>query len=243
MNPRENLTKVKKVVSLTDDLFGAINFDFSELSISKETFNLSFQVRFSERWCSPLLELFIQKDNDGEKYISSDDFLVIGSFINDKYKHKWNRMVNIAKLEYDPIHNYSDVMSESITDNDDTTKNDSGSVNEDNSFSKNEQRTNTGNEENSIYGFNSSSAVPSKESEASLTYGSNISVSEDKDKTISNETTSERDYTRSRSVSHSGNIGNLSYQNLINQEIELWKWSIVDQVVSDVADVLTLNIY
>lgn len=59
--------------------------------------------------------------------------------------------------------------------------------------------------------------------------------------TESNESTSER--TKVREFSHLGNIGNLTSQQLINQEIELWRWNFIQQVLNDVKDFLTLPLY
>ncbi len=221
-NQRDNLTKVKEVLSLTTDLFGYINYDFSSLDISNETFDFFFQTRYQERWCSPVLELFI---NNGE--ISSQSYGVIGNHILSMFQSKWNRMVNVALSEYDPLHNYFDELTEEITDNDDTTRDD------DSTTTDTISRT-TANE-TGVFGFNSNESVG---------FGDNSgSVSETDSKVYSNDSTINRDYTRERNSTHKGNIGNLSYQNLLGQEIELWKWNIIDQVVSDVASVLTLNIY
>ena len=53
--------------------------------------------------------------------------------------------------------------------------------------------------------------------------------------------TSDRD--RVRDFTHIGNIGNLTTQQLINQEIELWRWNFIQQVLNDVKDFLTLPVY
>ena len=48
---------------------------------------------------------------------------------------------------------------------------------------------------------------------------------------------------RNRSGRHFGNIGNLTSQKMINEEIELWKWSYVNTILEDVKDFLTLPVY
>lgn len=48
---------------------------------------------------------------------------------------------------------------------------------------------------------------------------------------------------RDRSGRHFGNIGNLTSQKMINEEIELWKWSYVHTILEDVKDFLTLPVY
>lgn len=46
-----------------------------------------------------------------------------------------------------------------------------------------------------------------------------------------------------RSGRHSGNIGNITTQKMIKEEIELRQWNIIYQMMSDVADFCTLPIY
>jgi hypothetical protein len=48
---------------------------------------------------------------------------------------------------------------------------------------------------------------------------------------------------RTRSSTHEGNIGNLTTQQLMKQEIELWQWNFIEMVLSDVKDFLTIPIY
>lgn len=42
---------------------------------------------------------------------------------------------------------------------------------------------------------------------------------------------------------HSGNIGNLTTQQLIEQEIKIWEWNFVETVLNDVKEMLTLPMY
>lgn len=48
---------------------------------------------------------------------------------------------------------------------------------------------------------------------------------------------------RARSYSHKGNIGNFTPQQLIKQEIELWRWNFIDEVLNDVKDFISIPIY
>ena len=44
-------------------------------------------------------------------------------------------------------------------------------------------------------------------------------------------------------MSRIGNIGNITTQQMLNQEIELWKWNFINQVLEDVKQLTTLQIY
>lgn len=48
---------------------------------------------------------------------------------------------------------------------------------------------------------------------------------------------------RERSGKHFGNIGNLTSQKMIKEEIELWKWSFIQSILEDARDFLTLSVY
>lgn len=56
------------------------------------------------------------------------------------------------------------------------------------------------------------------------------------------ETTQSSD-NRERSGNHFGNIGNLTSQKMIKEEIELWKWNYVQSILEDARDFLTLPVY
>lgn len=55
----------------------------------------------------------------------------------------------------------------------------------------------------------------------------------------------ERDFQRGRvrDFTHLGNIGNITTQQLITQEIELWRWNYIQSVLNDVKDFLTIPVY
>ena len=51
------------------------------------------------------------------------------------------------------------------------------------------------------------------------------------------------DTTRDRSGRHFGNIGNLTSQKMITEEIELWKWNYIRSILEDARDFLTIPMY
>lgn len=294
VNPRAEKKQIKDLMTLTTDLFGYINYDLTDLEISKEMLNFYFMSKYSNRWISPVMELLIE---DGT--IPAGNWTVLGNYLNQLFKNKWDRLKNIILLEYDPIHNYSDTMSEDITDNDDksvtldldgtntNTRTDNTTETTSNTRTDNTTRTDnltrtddlemtkdvgtTNGNTDSVYGFNSSNAVPSDESESSgsvdetdtqtgtvknagtVTNTGTVAnagtkqntgtVGNSGSNTVDSTEQTYRDFTRERSVTHIGNIGNLSTQNLLTQEVEFWNWNFIIQMLSDVADVLTLPIY
>ncbi len=280
---REELKKIKEVMTLTTDLFGYINYDLTDLSITNNMLNFYFYSKYSERWCSPVIDLLL---DDGE--IPVANLATLGDYINQLYKPKWDRLKNILLLEYDPIHNYLDEMVEDTNDSEtiqqtgqksnqgtktrtdnlvrtDATRQTDNYIKDDNYQNEGSEKTiNTG--DSSLYGFDSDDEpAPSdwNDSRTSTNRQANNFGTTQRNETItntgtvsntgtvtnndlgseSNSSDSERNYERDKTVTHKGNIGNLSSQNLLGQEVEFWQWNFVNQMLSDVADVLTLSIY
>lgn len=48
---------------------------------------------------------------------------------------------------------------------------------------------------------------------------------------------------RARKYTHKGNIGNITPQQLIQQEIDLWRWNFIEEVLNDVKSFITIPIY
>lgn len=295
-NPRATKKQIKDVITLTTDLFGYIDYDLTDLEITKEALNFYFISKYSNRWVSPVLELLM--DSEGE--ISTSDFTTLGTYINQLYKNKWDRLKNIILLEYDPIHNYSDSMAEDIADTDDKTvtldldgtksntrtdnlsstkntskedisrKTDNYIVGE--NYENTETKMNFSERDNSIYGLDADSDPANADfaynSDSGSSKKNNYGTTEKNETITGNSTNTEnttssntgtvadvgsnstdstevtdRDFTRTRSVTHIGNIGNIATQDLLEKEVEFWQWNFIVQMLSDVADVITLPIY
>ena len=110
-----------------------------------------------------------------------------------------------------------------------------------------------------VYGFNSADASNADKSVLSGTEhetGSNTITNTGTQKNTSTDTDtvdktrtsaitvdSHNGNDRTRNSTHSGNIGNLTTQQLMKQEIELWQWNFIQNVLADLSEFLTLPIY
>lgn len=203
------------------------------------------------------------------------------------YQQKWDRLKAVAKIEYDPIHNFYDEMHEEISGTDDITIKDTGTRSNtgtqtndgtiENTGTQQHQSTklNTGTQQNAgtmnrtlndkIFGFNSSTSQGENDHITSETTGStrtdNLSETVNGTRTdnlqeeqsftrtdnlqMTNNLKEETDddYTRLRDYLRTGNVGNITYQKMLQEEIELWKWNFIQQVLSDVRDFTTIQIY
>ena len=109
------------------------------------------------------------------------------------------------------------------------------------------------------FGFNSQTAVGVSEDDATDTSSSSNSSTTTNTGTQTTAESRNEDYdltksqhdrdvldgqgTHAKEGYHRGNIGNISTQKLIAEEIELWKWNFVDTVLRDAAEFLTLPLY
>lgn len=123
--------------------------------------------------------------------------------------------------------------------------------------------------ENNIFGFNSVDAVGA-DTDASnttrtntgtqatagtdsgestvyggLTHTTDGTVTENgsKRKTGTEGTERSSDRERVREFTRIGNIGNITTQQLVNEEIKLWRWNFIQEVLNDVKDFLTIPVY
>lgn len=131
------------------------------------------------------------------------------------------------------------------------TKSNTGTVKNDGSA------TNTN--QSNLWGFNSSASVPSDMSDGTATNENtttgNLSETETGTDTTdhTNTDTYNRSYTEtgtdttagtsSRKLTRTGNIGTNTFQNLLQQERNIWMYDFFEQVFKDVDSVLTIPIY
>jgi len=78
-----------------------------------------------------------------------------------------------------------------------------------------------------------------------VTRGNTASITHGGRDDTSNSGTESEDISRDRdrSGSHSGNIGNITSQKMLNEEIALWKWNYVREILNDVKEFCTLPVY
>ena len=153
--------------------------------------------------------------------------------------------------------------SESTNSTDNRTNTETDTKTRTDNLSSSGSNTSTGKitstDNDSTFGFNSSSASPtdsdSKEENSTDSTTSNVSNTgtQKNEESISGTDSSTKVGSLSKSYNiqndvtkeskHIGNIGNLTTQQLMKQELELWKWNFVQSVLDDLKDFLTLSIY
>lgn len=155
----------------------------------------------------------------------------------------------------------------------DTTKSGTGSNSNTRTDNLNEQTTDgrtitetrnvtnsaSGSTDNGIYGFNSSNSVGESDSDFanSNTESGTVTTAHSGNMTTTNTGTQansgsnsysetegkDTEGGRTREYTKTGNIGNISTQKLLNEEIDLWKYNFLCEMMRDVANFVSLPIY
>ena len=225
-----------------------------------------------ERFCSNI----INRRLDDSSVLSSDNRTLISNILWAMFGIQWTRLwATMKPAEYNPLTNYQmqETMegTENSTRTPDLTRGDTGTVqttgqdkrtpnltrNGTGTVNDNSSSTNTN--QNGIWGFNSSTSVPSDMSDGTATNENTTTrdLTETETGTDTTERTNTDTYNRSytetgtdttagassRKLTRTGNIGTNTFQNLLQQERNLWIYNFFEQVFKDVDSVLTIPIY
>ena len=224
-----------------------------------------------ERYCSNFIN---HRLNDSD-VLSSDNRTLIANILWAMFGIQWTRLwATMKPAEYDPLTNYQmqETMegTENSTRTPDLTKGDTGTVqttgqdkrtpnltrNGTGTVNDNGSATNTN--QNGIWGFNSSTSVPSDMSDGTATNENTTTrdLTETETGTDTTDHTNTDTYNRSytetgtdttagkssRKLTRTGNIGTNTFQNLLQQERNIWMYDFFEQVFKDVDSVLTIPI-
>lgn len=233
------------------DIFVALGIDEdSAHSLDVEyIYNVSGLKTVSTLICGLLNEFIIDDNNDFveykgdrityDKFINEIDKKIIRTIIYNKFFLKWKNLIDTLFIDYDVTNPYR-------MNVDDNVKFDSSFNNtKENTYTStgsNEGRTSqNGRGSNGIYGFNSTQSVDANKyddySSADETYTNNRNdTGNEKDISI-------KDSTTNRKISRTGNIGNRSVTELIEERREMLKYQIFEIIFSDLDSVLTRSKY
>ena len=252
-------------------LFAAINFNFGD-GMNSKLDDLYIKQHASNKIASPYVESFVasvalteKTDIYGDKeyrYIptfSSGALSAIGAEIYAKFSVNWTKLAATLTAEYDPLKNYD--MSEAFSETGSNTGtvtdsgSDTGTVSHSGSTTHGEtvttDDTNNANTSTGVYGFNSATVSPSEESTGAnahhslVTHGGSDGHSDTETRNLANGNTRTDNLAHSimHTLTRSGNIGVTTSQQMLQSERDLWVWSFLDQVFTDIDSVLTCKIY
>lgn len=247
-----------------------------------------------EKYIAPLMNMFL--DSNGK--IDQTGITNCSKMIASLWYDKWTRLWEVNMAEFNPIENYSmheeedtaptgtetNEMTFSGTETDTLAKSGTETNTRAESGSEGKTLTHTGfdtvrtqgtaannKEENSVYGFNSSTAVPASEksvnTDQTVTTTPGVSDTETKNftnrqttdtetftnrqdqntKTFTNRKNTEvksfEDRNTHRELDRAGNIGTLTSQQMLQSSLELWQWNFWLQVFEDIDSTICLDCY
>ena len=237
--------------------------------------------------------------------LSESERLKIAGMLVVLFNRKWHKLWSVYQSEYNPINNYNMVESETIEVDTSNSGTNTGTINTSNTGTITDSKTNTGTktivtdkdttntgtqtnsgsgqEDNDVFGFNSSVAVGSDVTTNSnsstrtdnlastddITETETLNLADSNTKTLnttdletlnladSNTKTLNTTDLETQNLAHSdtgstdttreltrvGNIGVTTTQQMLESEIELWKWNFFKQVFEDIDSICCLSIY
>lgn len=238
--------RVKNRIPRENGIFAHMSYVFSD--ITADYLDTLLYSKYGNKLTSQLVEVFASDDLG---VLSNDSLNSLSNIILQMYKSKWDRLKRIYSIDYDPIHNYLDEWNDSSTGTENNSSNISKNSNISNTrtddLSETSSTSSNQNNNNSVFAFNSETAVPTDTS--SGTSGDNTTVANTGTVTVSGSEnhsdtiTEENSNSKTRNGRHSGNIGNITTQQFIREEISTWKWNFVNEVIRDVINEIALPIY
>lgn len=268
IDKKKHIPIVKDIFPSTNGIFSSMNFN---LPIDGSQMDLMFYTDYGYKAICPFV-LYVKGDDEtlNSEKISLISTMLLNKYRN-KWE-RYNDIISAEYNPiHNYLDEYSE--NGSATNDETKETNFTGNYNEsittDNTFGRTDNlsqtisgtssNTQTGTSDQSRYGFNSSESVGTDDLSDHLTNSSTNSDTvtntgtqtnteeRDEDRSISDtreETVStDNDKTHQKEGYHRGNIGNITTQKMINEEIELWKWNFVEEMLHDARDFLTLPLY
>lgn len=210
----------------------------------------SLEVPWAESDISALLDTEYYGNVSGDKLISplvqkiltngtlsESDITLLANTIVALNGVNWAKEWATLSAQYDPIENYS--MLEVMTNDETVTEYGKTHTRTDNTTQE-ETPDITVENDNAVYGFNSSQAVPTGE-QSQGTSGTNTITNTG---TVTDADSGEDTHTRNYRLTRTGNIGVTTSQQMLESERKLWLWNFFREIVfPDVDRILTLRIY
>lgn len=201
------------------------------------------------KYISPYFETLIEK----YELLNAVSSIAVNLIL--KFKDKWNKIYNALLIDYTPTDDYNmqRIKEGGSTQNETTnrTLERNGTENEtkDTTFNRTDETTQNNNENNQVFGFNSTDAVDSDKTIGNTT--NNRNVNDTQNDTIQNETTRNDTENGSRDADNKynstetikGKSNESSYQKMIEDELELRKNIFIETVYEDIDSLLVLRIY
>ena len=207
------------------------NLPWSSVMAGLQADTLYFDTHSGERFSARIITRRIGDAG----YLTSDDRRTISTLVYVMFKTQWTKLWETMNPNYEPLTNYN--MTEDETGNNTYTR--TPNLTRKHTGTDNGEGSTTMNTQNNLWGLNSESSIPSDMRDG--TYTANNTNTRDLTDTETGTDTTAGENTRK--LTRTGNIGTNTFQNLLQQERNLWMYNFFEQIFKDVDSVLTIPIY
>lgn len=264
----KEIPKVKEVFPLTNGIFTRMEYDFG---MNNADIDVLFFTNYGRKTIAPLPEHLLGTDTTlSNEALNTLARMILAKYKNkwdrsaaileQEYDPIHNYLDEYSE-DVDGTRDITDTRTKNLLTGD-TAANSFSNTRTDNlteHVTGTDDSTTTINGADNRYGLNSATASGvTTDSESTIVDDDNTrnktntgtqqnNSTENKTRTISETGTDtdviDEDTTRDKEGYHMGNIGNISTQKLIKEELELWKWNFIEEALNDVRDFLTLPLY
>lgn len=134
--------KIKECLPIVNGVWSHIDYQFPEaFEIDSSQLDILFLSNWSMRTAAPVLNVI--HTDESTTMLTDSELQTLADIINGMYKHKWDKIMDVAMMEYDPIHNFSDHLVEGIEYSEDVSGSKSGSSSNSNTRTDNLTSTET----------------------------------------------------------------------------------------------------
>lgn len=216
----------KLVEAYPDFLSGAGIFsDFASMpwgvTPTAQELDTLFFSDYGNRPQSPLIRTLLLASNT--TVLSAQQRKAIADIISAKFKTNWQKLYSVMTASYTPLSTVDIHESESLNGTD--------------AVEKNETETDSSNAETnsqgSVFAFDSTTATPSNSDTVSTESGNTRSTDYNDITTLNHD----------REKTRTGIEGGITYQDLLQKEMNIWKWNFFSEMMNDVASITTLSIF
>ena len=259
--------KVKECFSAKKGFVTLIDFNFKYAN--SKHIDILFLSKYGERNVAPVVtNLLSEIPTDDELKLLADIFAGIYAEkwlrMNRLCDIEYNPIYNykdelIEKSTNDVVTNSEKSSNNTLTGKIDGTRTNTRTDNLSSSTVTDSTDATSNSTNDSVFGFNSQASVGTDSEISNSTEtlkstvnssntgtqdnsGKDVTVTENVNKAVV--TSSDKNAeVFARNFTHTGNIGNLTTQQLIKQEMDLWEWKFTQMVLNDLKEFLTLPIY
>ena len=103
------IPQIKDILPITNGLFQHMNYTF-RAEVSKQQLDYLLVATVGRRNPAPVVELLREEGDNEFDFLDDAQLTSLAALMLSYYKPKWDKLARIYDIEYDPIHNYLELM-------------------------------------------------------------------------------------------------------------------------------------